>query len=260
MRKITTATATALVLMLAPAAQAQTTITGGLTPNTAGAGSTVHIEIGGAAAELAGQLPESIALGVQRGFAFDPRAVAVRCAGPALTSGDCPEHSRIGTGRAVAHAGGFLNLDIPATIDVFLADRVQSADVASAVVVVRAAGISGVVRTRILALAGGPIGYEVRLEGIAAAVPAVPGVSFGLKSLSLDLGAHRRTTKTTTKRVRVTRDGRRVTVRRKVKQRVTYTLLRNPKTCTGAWGVRLTLRVAGTDRQSDVAVACAAHA
>jgi hypothetical protein len=124
--------------------------------------------------------------------------------------------------------------------------------------VVSAAGLSGVVRTRILALAGGPVGYEVRLEGISAAVPAVPGVSFGLKSLSLDLGARRKTTKTTTKRVRVTRNGRRVTVRRKVKKRVTYNLLRNPKTCTGAWGVRLTLRVAGTDRQSDVAVPCTA--
>ena len=256
MRKITISTATALVLMLAPAAQAQTTITGGLTPNTAGAGSTVHIEIGGAAAELSGQIPESIALGVQRGFAFDARAVAVRCTGTAVTSGACPAQSRIGSGQAVVHAGGFLNADIQATIDVFLADRVQPADVASAVVVVSAAGLSGVVRTRILALAGGPVGYEVRLEGIAAAVPAVPGVSFSLKSLSLDLGARRKTTKTTTKRVRVTRNGRRVTVRRKVRKRVTYHLLRNPKTCPGAWGVRLTLRVAGTDRQSDVAVPC----
>ena len=254
MRKITTATATALVLMLAPAAQAQTTITGGLTPNTAGAGSTVHVEIGGAAAELAGQLPESIALGVQRGFGFDARAVAVRCSGAALTTGDCPAQSRIGSGQAVVHVSGFLNLDVPATIDVFLADRVQPADVASAVVVIKGAGASGVVRTRLLALAGGPIGYELRLEGIAAAAPKVPGVTLALRSLTLDIGARRKTTKTTTKRVRVTRNGRRVTVRRKVKRRVTYNLLRNPKTCTGAWGVRLTLRVAGTDRLRDVAI------
>ncbi len=87
-------------------------------------------------------------------------------------------------------------------------------------------------------------------------MPAVPGLSFGLKSLSLDLGARRRVTKTTTKRVRVTRNGKRVTVRRKVKRRVTYHLLRNPKTCTGAWAVRLTVRVAGTDRARDVAVPC----
>jgi len=89
-------------------------------------------------------------------------------------------------------------------------------------------------------------------------VPAVPGVAFGLRSLSLDLGARRRVTKTTYKRVRVNRDGRRVTVRRKVTRRVTYNLLRNPKTCTtGAWGVRLTVSVAGADRVRDISVPCA---
>jgi hypothetical protein len=82
-------------------------------------------------------------------------------------------------------------------------------------------------------------------------------VSLSLRSLSLDIGARRKVTKTTTKRVRVTRNGKRVTVKRKVKRRVTYNLLRNPKTCSGAWAVRLTVRVAGTDRVRDVSVACA---
>jgi hypothetical protein len=258
MRRITISTTAALILVLAASARAQdTSITGGLTPNTPGAGSRVHVEVSGTAPELAGALPESIALGVQRGFAFDKRAVAVTCAGTAVTDGSCPAESRIGTGQAVVHASGLLNQDIPATLDVFLADAVQPGDVASAVVLVKAAGISRAVRTRLLAPTTGPVGYELRLEGIASAVPAVPGVTFGLRSLSLDLGARRRVTKTTTKRVKVTRDGRRVTVKRKVKKRVTYNLLRNPKTCSGAWAVRLTVRVAGADRVRDVGVACA---
>ena len=258
MRRITLTTTAALILVLAAAARAQeTTITGGLTPNTPAAGARVHVEVSAAAPELAGALPESVALGVQRGFAFDKRAVAVSCTGDAVTTGACPAASRIGTGQAVVRASGLLNQDIPATIDVFLADPVQSADVASAVVVIGAAGLSRAVRTRLLAPATGPIGYELRLEGIASAVPAVPGVTFGLRSLSLDLGARRRVTKTTTKRVKVTRDGRRVTVRRKVKRRVTYNLLRNPKTCSGAWGVRLTVRVAGADQVRDIRVPCA---
>jgi hypothetical protein len=257
MRRITIATTTALILTLAASARAQdTTITGGLTPNTPGAGSRVHVEVGGTAPEIAGALPESIALGVQRGFAFDVRAVNVSCTGGALTTGDCPAASRIGTGQALVHASGLVNQDIPATLDVFLADRVQPADVASAVVLVKAAGLSRAVRTRLLAPATGPIGYELRLEGIADAVPAVPGVSFALRSLSLDLGARRRVTKTTHKRVRVTRNGKRVTVRRTVKRRVTYNLLRNPKTCAGAWAVRLTVRVAGADRVRDIGIPC----
>ena len=257
MRRITITLTTGVVLMLAGSAYAQdTTITGSLTPNTAGAGARVHVDVNGGAAELAGPLPESISLGVQRGFAFDARAVAARCTGAATTDGTCPAASRIGTGQAVVHASGFLNQDIPGTLDVFLADPVQAGDVASAVVVVSAAGLSRAVRTRLLAPATGPVGYELRLEGIAAAVPAVPGVTFALRSLTLDLGASRKVTKTTYKRVRVTRNGRRVTVRRKVKRRVTYNLLRNPKTCTGAWGVRLTVRIAGADRVRDISVPC----
>jgi hypothetical protein len=258
MRRITLTTAAALVLLTAAAARAQdTTISGALTPNTPSAGSRVHVEVGGAAPELAGALPESVALGIQRGFAVDVRAVATRCTGAATTSGACPAASRIGVGHAVVHASGLVNQDIPAVIDVFLADPVQSGDVASAVVVISGAGLSRAVRTRLLAPATGPIGYELRLEGIASAVPAVPGVSLSLRSLSLDIGARRKVTKTTTKRVRVTRNGKRVTVKRKVKRRVTYNLLRNPKTCSGAWAVRLTVRVAGTDRVRDVSVACA---
>ena len=154
------------------------------------------------------------------------------------------------------HASGFINQDISATLDVFLADPVQPGDLASAVVLISGAGLSRAVRTRLLAPPTGPIGYELRLEGIAAAVPAVPGVTLTLSSLTLDLGARRKVTKTTTKRVRVTRKGKRVTVRRKVKRRVTYNLVTNPKTCTGAWAVRLTVRVAGADRVRDIGVPC----
>lgn len=257
MRRITLTTTAALVLVLAASAGAQApTIVGTLTPNTPGAGSRVHVEVGGAAPEIAGALPESIALGVQRGFAFDARAVAVRCTGDALTSGACPAASRIGLGQAIVHASGLVNQDIPATLDVFLADPVQAGDVASAIVVISGAGLSRAVRTRLLAPATGPIGYELRLEGISGAVPAIPGVTLTLSSLKLDIGARRKVTRTKTKRVRVTRKGRRITVKRKVKTRVTYDLLRNPKTCSGAWGVRLTVRVSGVDRVADIGVPC----
>jgi hypothetical protein len=258
MRRITLTTTTALVLMFAASAQAQdTTISGGLTPNTPGAGAAVHIDVSGLAPEIAGSLPESVALGLQRGFKLDVRSVATRCTGSDQASGTCPAASRIGSGHAVVSTSGFLNQDIPATIDVFLGDPVQAGDLASAVVVFGAVGATRVARTRLLVPATGPVGYELRFDGIAAAVPTIPGVRFGLRSLSLDLGAQRKVTKITHKRVRVTRHGHRVTVRRKVKKRVTYNLLTNPKTCTVAWGVRLTVRVAGADRVRDIGVPCA---
>jgi len=248
--------------VLAASARAQdATITASLTPNTPAVGSKLHVDLSGTAPELAGALPESVALVIQRGFKLDVRAVAVRCAGVALTSGACPEASRIGKGQALVHASGSINVDIQATIDVFLADPVQAGDLASAVVVLRAAGMSGAVRSRLLTLTDPAFAYELRLEGFAAAVPAFPGVTFALRTLSLDFAARRKVTKTTIKRVRVTSHGKRVTVRRKVRRKVTYDLLRNPTTCpaAGAWALGLTMRVAGVDRARVVALPCAAR-
>lgn len=251
---------TALALLLAPAAGAQAqdaTISASLMPNAPGVGSTLHVGAEGAAPELSGAIPQSVVLDVQRGFAVDLVAVAVRCAGPALTSGACPAASRIGAGKAVAHASGLLTRDIEATIDLFLAAPAQAGDLASVVVRVTAAGAPRMVRARLLKLASGPFGYELRLDGFAGTVPAVPGVALTLRYLTLDVGARRRVTTTVVRRVRVTRRGKRVTVRRKVRRSVRHDLIRNPTTCAGGWAVRATVRVADTDRVRDVAVPCA---
>jgi hypothetical protein len=259
MRSMITLTTAALVLVLAAPAIAQDgTITATLSPNTPAKASKLHVGLSGTAPELAGALPESVALDVQRGFKLDLRSVAARCAGTALTSGDCPSSSRIGVGQAIVHAGGFLNQDIPATLDFYLADPTQAGDLASVVVVVKAAGLKGVVRTRLLTLTDAGFAYQLRLEGIASAVPTFPGVTFGLKSLSLDVGAARTVKKTVVKKVRVTRKGKRVTVRRTVRRKVTYSLLTNPRFCGTQWSVRLTVRVAGSDRSRELGVPCAA--
>ena len=251
-------TTTLLVFALGASAHAQeTTISATLTPNTPGKGSRLHAEVTGGVADLAGGLPESVSLGLQRGFVLDPRAVRVRCAGAALTTGACPAASRIGSGNVLVHTRGFVNVDVPATLDAFLANRLVAGDVASAVLVVRVAGQARAVRARLLAPATGAIGAELRIEGLAGAVPAFPGLTYELRSLVLDVGARRTVTKTVIKRVRVTRDGKRVTVRRKVRRKVTYNLLRNPRTCTTAWGVRLTMRLAGSDRVKDIGIPCA---
>lgn len=248
-----------LVLALAGSARAQdTTISATLTPNAPAAGTTLHVGVDGAAPELAGALPESLTIGLQRGFQLDLVAVGARCDANHAPIGDCPEASRIGSGRALARASGLLNADIPATIAIFLADPVQAGDLASVVLRVDAAGQSRAVRARLVRLATGPFGYELRATGFAAAIPTLPGVVFSLRFLTLDITARRSVTTTVIKRVRVTRDGKRVTVRRKVKRKVRHDLIRNPKTCAGSWSARVTVRISGTDRPRDLAIPCTA--
>jgi hypothetical protein len=249
---------TVLVLMLATGARAQdTTISAALTPNTPAAASTFGLAINGAAPELAGAVPESLAVGLQRGFALDLGAVAGRCDASHVTTGDCPAESRVGSGSAVVHASGFINKDIPATIDIFLADPAQAGDLASVVLRVTALGQSRTVRARLLALpAGVPFGYELLAAGFAAAVPTFPGVALALSTLNLQLGASRTVTKTVVKHVKVKRKGKRVTVKRKVKRKVRHDLIHNPATCAGSWAARVTVRVAGVDHARDLAVPC----
>ena len=246
-----------LVLALAGSARAQDTlISASLAPNAPAVGTTLHVGVDGAAPELAGALPESLIVHLQRGFALDLVAVRSRCDASRAPIGDCPEASRIGSGQALARATGLLNSDIPATIAIFLADRVQAGDLASVVLRVDAGGSSRAVRARLIALRTGPFGYELRATGFAAAIPTFPGVVFSLRFLTLDITARRTVTTTVTKRVRVTRNGKRVTVKRKVKRKVRHDLIRNPKTCAGSWGARVTVRIAGADRARDLAMPC----
>jgi hypothetical protein len=248
-----------LVLAFAGSARAQdTTISATLSPNTPAAGSKLHVGLEGAAPELSGAIPEAIALDVQRGFTLDPATIATRCDASHAGTGDCPDASRIGSGQALVHASGLLTADIPATIAIFLADPLQAGDLASVVLRVDAVGQSRALRARLYALPSGPFGYELLAAGFAAAVPTFPGVMLELRSLSLDMGVRRNITKTKIKRVRVTRNGKRVTVRRRVKVKVRHDLIRTPKTCAGSWVARVTVRVAGSDRARDVAIPCMA--
>ena len=258
MRRTTLLTTMLLLALASPAAAQDPSISATLNPGTVKAASTFALSVDGAAPELSGgALPDALALGLQRGFVLDTRAVRRRCAGEAASSGNCPSASSIGSGQAMVHTSGFVTADVPVALAVFLGDPMQAGDLASVVLRVTVAGASQALRARLIKLASGPFGYALRIEGFAGTVPALPGVRIELRSLTLTIGAKRRVTETITKRVRVTRNGKRVTVKRKVKRRVTRTLIRNPKTCTtGTWGARLTLRTAGVDRTRDLTVPC----
>ncbi len=250
-------TTAVLALALTGSARAQdTVISGSLIPNTPSAGSKLHVSIGGAAAELGGALPESVTLGLQRGFKLDLATIRTRCDAVHAPIGDCPPASRIGSGAAAAHTSGLISADVAATIDIFLADAVQAGDLASVVLRVNVGNQSRAVQARLRLLPSGPVGYELSVAGFSGAIPSLPGLVVELRGLTLDIGVRRNITTTVIKRVRVTRNGKRVTVRRRVKRKVRHDLIRNPRTCPGAWGARVTVRISGTDRVKDLAVPC----
>lgn len=258
MRKTIFVTTVIALALAGPAHAQQPTSAATLTPNTPAVGSILHFALTGPPATPAGAIPDSLEIDLQRGFTLDPLAVAVRCDASHVTTGDCPAASRIGSGHAVVHASGLIVEDFPVTIDVFLADPVAPTDLASVVLRVTVAGKVRGVRARLFALPSGAFGYELLTTGFASFVPTFPGVAFALTSLTLDLGAHRTITTTVVKRKRVTRKGKRVTVRRKVTRRVRHDLVRNPPACAGGWAARATTTVGGVPSPQAITIPCAA--
>ena len=218
-----------------------------LSPNVAGRASELRIDLGEEA--LAGrssndERPRSLHLQGTRGLRINPRAVARRCTDEQADAYNCPERSRIGRGTAEGRAeAGLIGTDFTADIDVFLAPRRQAGDIAGVVVQVREpqSGERFSVKGRIIPLADGPFGSELRFEGLDGGGQLPPGVTVTLRRVQLTAGARR----VVRRRVTVRRGGK----RRRVTRRFRYTLLRNPRTCTSPWPYRL--RVVYSDRTED---------
>ena len=219
-----------------------------LDPNIAGRASTLRIELGQEA--LAGrssndERPQSLHLQGTRGLRINPRAVARRCTDEQADAFNCPARSRIGSGSAEGRAetSPVTGIDFTATIDVFLAPRRQVGDIAGVVVQIREpqSGQRFTVKGRIIPIAAGPFGSELRFEGLDGGGELPPGVTVTLRRVQITAGAQR----VVRRRVTVRRNG----MRRRVTRRFRYTLLRNPRTCTSPWPYRL--RVVYRDRTED---------
>ena len=220
-------------------------------PNKAGAHSRLKVDLVPEPADASGETPTSAVLAVARGFRFDPRARAERCSQAEAEQFQCPAKSRIGTGQALVNASGVIvpggSMDFTAAIEVFLAKEVAAGDVASVVVQVSepSTGVRGTSRGRLVPLADGPFGLELRFE-LTGGVQPPPGVTVTVKRIQLSVGARR-----TVRRVRRVR-GRRV-VRRK-----RYHLIRNPRTCAGSWPYQVRVVFPSRTVTRDGSVACSA--
>jgi hypothetical protein len=238
----------ALVLtltVLAGLASAQTisALDATLSPDRAGRAATLSVEASGAS-ELGETIPDSIVLAVQRGFRFDPRAVATRCSDAQAAAVACPVTSAIGTGTAQLTASGPLVFGGPQTVVATLAGFLSpphAGEVAGIILELSEPKTHTLraVRGRLVAKASGRYGYEVRFEGFGSAAPTLPpGITIALDRLTLKLGTHRR----------ALLSGHRRTV----------SLITNPAHCGAhhAWIGQLRITAAGAEQRRNVAVAC----
>ncbi|MFA9272353.1 MAG: hypothetical protein ACEQSX_16690 [Baekduiaceae bacterium] len=227
-----------------------------LTPNVADKGTVVDVEVDGAKLGAAGNgpAPTGARLVAQKGFRFDPEAVAETCTDDTA----CPAGSRVGSGTANATVT-FLGASRPVVADItaFRGTPVKSGDLAGIVVDVNVPGYGQRFTAKGRALQSAE-GLELRFDDIAGAGQVPAGVSFRLDKLSLNVGAHRTVTVTRTKTRKVkTRSGK--TVRRKVKVRVKVRrdLLKTPRSCDRTWTARGVITFAdGLARTEPFSIPC----
>jgi hypothetical protein len=218
-----------------------------LDPNLVGRPSALVIEADGESGQSDGRVPKSVILSVQRGFKLDPRARAVRCSPRQARNFNCPEASRIGSGRAVVTASGAIipggSQDFTASIGLFVAPPPRTHDVAGVVVAVEepTTGQRGTATGRIVRRGSGPYGYELRFEDLSAGQSPPPGITIKLKRLDLRAGARRNVTVGSGDR----------------RHRVTFSLITNPLACDGTWNGHATLSFTdGSSLERDLSSTC----
>ena len=188
-----------------------------LLPHTPGTGSTFAVNA--TFDQEPGTQLQAYDVDIARGLRIDPRAVSGRCGIARARAGKCPADSRIGSGEGAVRVqgpavpqGGNFTLGI----DFFLTPPQRHGDIGGIVLAGRepASGLGFALIGRIVPLASGRYGYELRFRDTARELPA--GYSVQLGHIRAHIGA--------TQRV-----GRR-----------THHLLTTPPTCRrGGWPFRL---------------------
>lgn len=218
-------------------------------PNIAGRASTLVLDASGSTAALkSDETPSKVTLALTRGLAFDGRSVAGRCTDGQASGNSCPANSRAGRGSAdfrVTNSTGVTVASGRADIGMFLAPR-GAGDIGDVQVVVSAQGMTGSAHGKLVRVARGPFGSELRFP-----FPMTKGLPMGFKvtvgHLTLSTGARR------TVNVKVHRRGHRArTVRR------TYTLIRNPSKCPSShrWPVQLRANYSSGEVVRDADIVC----
>lgn len=223
-----------------------------LNPNVTGKPTGAHVDV---RPPEEAQNADELVVGLPRGLEIDHRARPRHCFDEAAANSDCREDSRIGQGTIEVTARGDLfgggERKYVADIEIFQTGRREPGDIIGIVVQFDEpqTNYHHFVKGRIVPVASGPYGAEVRIEDLrevarpAALELTVDRVQFTVKA------------KRAIPRVRhVRRNGR--VVRRNWTERRYF--LRNPSTCNGSWPFRVTLRSnGGGEHVTDYSAPCA---
>jgi hypothetical protein len=228
MRRLALFTALAtLALAAVPAIAAAPTATLTIQPNKAGKGTTATLDI-----KLSKNKanPRSLTLRVVRGVKVDPRATAVKCTVQQANANNCPMGSKIGGGTNEATVSSttippaFQPFQTTITTKLYLMAPLKQGDIAGSVAIftANATGQKGHSFARITKIPQGQFGIQTKQTKLDTALTPPAGTKAHLDHIHLTYGATRHT---------FNKNG----------QPVTYNLIRNPKTCPGAWPYQIVL-------------------
>jgi hypothetical protein len=263
--------ALALACALMTAAPAAASTTAGLNPATAGAGSHLLIDAQGGFHRQ--EIPGGMAIGFNKGFAFDPAAVGAACTDQQANDDQCPPNSIVGTGVLDLLAEGFAfganGQQFTAQLTFYRAEPRQQGDPMGIVFAFKetSSGYHGTTIGRVRSLDDPILGTQIEWDRLP--VPSLPpGMHFTFERLRLDVGAGTATPPTRVKPTpkpncrKVRRHGKRYFLCKKRVKKMRCrryghkwlcrkrrahaaqdggAFLTNPATCAGTWRVRLQL-------------------
>lgn len=248
-----------------------------LDPSTAGAGAHLLLDAQGAAGGgfHRQEIPGSLAISFNRGFAFDPAAVGGVCSDDQAKNDACPPNSIVGTGLLDVLGEGFAfgpsGQQFTAQLTFYRANPRQPGDPMGIVFFFRepSSGYKGQTIGRVLTIDDPLLGTQIQWSNLPIP-PLPPGLHFTLQRLRMDLGAgaatppkrvrpaarqncrrarrHGRTfylCRRKPKTMRCRRSGRLwLCTKRRHPARAAQdggAFLTNPAACTGTWRIRLQL-------------------
>ena len=287
MRQGTFALAAACALITAAPAAAATTAK--LNPATAGAGSHLLLDAQGGFHRQ--EIPGGLAIAVNKGFAFDPAAVAGVCSDDAAKNDACPNNSIVGTGAldllAEGIAFGAGGQQFTAQLTFHRAAARQQGDPMGIVFAFKevSSGYHGTTIGRVRSLDDPILGTQIEWNNLPVP-PLPPGMHFTFERLRLDLGAGTATPpvrvaptpkrkpncrkvrrhgkryylcRKRVKTMRCRRSGKRWVCRKRAKSAQDGgAFLTTPATCTGTWRIRLQLAYPSGIETRDADAPCSA--
>jgi hypothetical protein len=255
-------------------------------PTTATAGSHLHVDAKGPDGGLTPkEIPKALGIAFDKGFAFDPAAVAGTCSADQAENYACPADSVIANGSfvGVVQGPGFGPDGEPfnAAVTLYKAPAQHDGDPMGAVFSFKesSSGFKGESLGRLMPAAE-PYGMQIRFDKLP--LPALPpGLTITINEMKLDIGAGEATPahspKVTRKRLPYCSRKRRTHCRKlpycsrkrkhhcrhrhrsrrsSARAAATGSFLTNPPACSTGWAVQLQLDYDGHQERREAAVPC----